>query len=198
MDNFEPQGGGMHLRVGHEEGDFSLRGIILFIVILVLSAILTFIAAGALMRLFEWGERKYIDAKATPAQQQLSEQRGETPARKEGIKPQPDWYDRAVDEKVLQKTFTAPRLQYDDEGDMGTYLKAEKERLDNTGKDADGSIHIPINRAIDLLSKQGLPPVNGTFTPQPALGELEAVANAAQRRLNEANAPAQQPNNRKK
>lgn len=197
MDNFEPQGSGMHLPTGHEEGDFNVKGIVLFIVLLVVSAILTFIAAGALMRLFEWTETKYFDKPPTAAQKQLEETRGEM-ATREGARPQPDWYNREIDEKVVEKTFAAPRLQYDDAADMGTFVKAEKERLDSVGKDPDGAIYIPISRAIDLLSQRGLPPVNGTFTTQPPLGGLEAVSQAAQRRLAEANAQAQQNSNRKK
>src|SRR5215472_6618310 len=137
MDNFHPQSSGMHVRAGHEEADFSLRGIIIFIVILVLSAIFTMFAVSGLMRLFEWGEKKYIDQKSTPAQQQLSQDRGEL-AKKQGVKPPPDWYDRAVDEKVLEKTFAAPRLQYDDATDMSSFLESEKHRLESTGKDAGG------------------------------------------------------------
>src|SRR5579863_6495775 len=110
MDKFQPQSGSMHLSAGHEEGDFSIHGIVLFAVILVLSGVLTFIAAAVLMRVFEWAEKKYIDKPPTPVQQQLREQRGED-AMRQGLKPQPDWYDRAVDEKVLEKTFATPRLQ---------------------------------------------------------------------------------------
>jgi len=198
MDNYRPQGT-MHVRAGHEEADFSLRGIILFVVILVLSAILTFFAASGLMSLFEWGEKKYIDKKPTPAQQVLNDQRsGEIGVKKEGLKPPPEWYARAVDEKVIERTFAAPRLQYDDTADMNYFLDLEKKRLENVGKYRDGRIHIPIDRAIDLLAQRGLPQVNGTFTPGPPLGELTAVANAAQQRVNEAAGRTQQPGNRKK
>lgn len=199
MDNFHPQSGEMHLGAGHEEGEFNIRGIILFIVILVLSAVLTFIAAAILMRVFEWAERTYIDKPPSAVQQQLSEQRGE-PATREGVRPQPDWYNREIDEKVLEKTFTTPRLQYDDAADMNFFVDAEQRRLDSTGKDTNGNIHIPIDRAIDLLSQpqRGLPSVNGTFTPQPPLGSLESEAEAAKRRVSEAGAQAQPANNRKK
>jgi hypothetical protein len=148
-------------------------------VVLVISAVATFIAAAGLMNFFEWGEAKYFDKAPSPVQQQLYEQRGEL-AGKDG---QPDWYKRAVDEKVLEKTFATPRLQYDDASDMGSFYKAEKDWLDSAGKSPDGSIHIPISQAIDELSQKGLPPVNGTFTPQPPLGGLLAVSEAAQNRV---------------
>lgn len=192
MDNFEPQGGELRLPAAHEEGDFNLRGIILFISILVLSAAFTLIAAGVLLRLFEWVSKNYIDKPPTAAQQQLQEQRGER-ATKEGVKPQPDWYDREVDAKVMEKTFTAPRLQDDDAADMETYRTAEDKWLHSTAKNPDGSVHIPIDQAMDLVSKEGLPAVNGTFTPQPALGSLESEAEASKQRVKQAGEQPQQP-----
>ena len=186
MDSYTPQGGA-EINVGHDETEINLRGIIMFIVILVICAGLTFAAASGLLRLFEWGEKKFVDTKATPVQQQLHEDRGDL-AKKEGIKPAPDWYDREVDAKVLEKTFATPRLQDDDASDMQTFLGSEEDRLNNSGKDDNGSIHIPIDRAIDLLSQRGLPEVNGTFVPGPALGNLTDVSEAAQRRLNQLNA----------
>ncbi|HEY6350127.1 MAG TPA: hypothetical protein VI636_12030 [Candidatus Angelobacter sp.] len=198
MDSYTPQGGSQ-VTAGHEESDINLRGIILFLVVLVISGGLTFLAASGLLRVFEWGEKTYFDKKPTPAQQVLHEERGDL-ARKETIKPPPDWYDREIDAKVLARTFATPRLQEDDAGDMSFFLKVEEERLGSAGKDPDGSVHIPIDRAIDLLSdpNRGLPQVNGTFVPGPPLGNLTDVSEAAQRRLNQANAQGQTKNDLKK
>jgi len=191
MDNFKPQGG-MHVRAGHEDTDINLRGVILFIVILVISGGLTFLAASGLLRLFEWWE-KTNEAQATPVQEQLHEQRGDL-AKKQGARPAPDWYDREIDAKVMERTFATPRLQDDDATDMKVFLESEDDWLSSTFKDSDGNVHIPIDRAIDLLSdpKRGLPAVNGTFTPVPQYGNLTDVADAARRRLNELNAGAAQ------
>lgn len=198
MDNFQPQSGDLHVAMGHEEGDFSIKGIVLFIVILVISAVFTFLAAAGLLRLFEWAEVKYFDTPSTAVQNQLSEQRGEM-ATKERVKPQSPWYDRAVDEKVLQRTFAVPRLQYDDAADMAFFLDQENQLLKGTGKNPDGSVHIPIDQAIDLVTKQGLPPVNGTFTSEPPRGGLMAVAEAAQNRVKAAGEQVQPtPQNKKK
>lgn len=196
MDDFQPQSSA-HLQKGHEPGDFSLRGIIAFLAVLVVSAMVTFIAAGGIMRLFEWYERTYNDQPGSAVQKQLSEHRGER-ATREGVRPQPDWYNREIDAKVIQKTFTAPRLQEDDAADMDFFLDQEKNWLESTGKNQDGSIHISINRAIDIVSKQGLPSVNGTFTPLPSLGPLEVVSDFSKRRVQEAGGQAQQQNSRKK
>jgi hypothetical protein len=188
-DNYIPQTTGEHVRPGHEEADFSIRGIVLFVVVLVLSAVLTYIAAGGLLRGFEWWAKSH-EAPATPVQQELNNQRTATNGKAQGIKPQPDWYSRAVDEKAIERTFPTPRLQYDDVADMDYFRDSELRRLESTGKDPDGSIHIPVNRAIDLLAQRGLPGVSGAFS-EPPLGNLTAVAEAAQRRLNEPKNPAQ-------
>ena len=183
MDNYQPQAGA-HVKFGHEEHDINVRGIVLFLIILVLSAVMTLLIAWAFMVFFEWVEKK-LEPKPTAVQQQLINQRGPELA-KTGVKPAPDWYARAVDTETINRTFATPRLQYDDAADMAKFLEIEDNRLNNTGKDSDGSIHIPIDRAIDLVSKEGLPQVNGTFTAAPPLGNLEAVAEAAQKRISEA------------
>jgi hypothetical protein len=99
---------------------------------------------------------------------------------------------------VLEKTFATPRLQDNDEADMNLFRNSEKAWLESTGKNPDGSIHIEIDRAIDVVAREGLPAVNGTFVPQPPLGSLESVADAAKRRVNEAVTQPQPTNNRKK
>jgi hypothetical protein len=179
MDNFHPQGG-TFVKEGHQELDFNLRGIILFIVILVLSAVLTFLAAWGLMHLFEWIETKYFDVKPTAVQQQLSNERGGEPVKKTGtIRPAPDWYNRATDEATINRTFSTPILQNDDVADMDMFRNSEHERLNNTGKDADGTIHIPISQAIDALSQRGLPAVNGTFRIEPPLAVTTGESRAS-------------------
>src|SRR5690349_13588091 len=81
--NFHTQSGGMRVKEGHE-GDFSVRGIIVFAVFLALGLVLTFILAGVLMKVFEWGSKKYIDAGMTPVQEQLQQQ------REQAAEPQPN------------------------------------------------------------------------------------------------------------
>jgi hypothetical protein len=171
MDKFETQSGG-HLKEGHEESDLSIRGIVLFGVFLAVGAVLAFVLMiGMIWGLEKWEQSR--EAKLTPMEQQLKQER-ETP--KEGlgkvtpefqgeVKPPPDWYGRGKMEDHLSRTFKAPRLQYDDEHDMGIFRGSEHQWLSSTGKDAEGNIHIPINRAMDILAKQGLPPVSGPFQP---------------------------------
>ena len=163
MDKFETQSGG-HLKEGHEESDLSIRGIVLFGVFLASGGVLAFALMIGMIWLLENWERTHA-AKLTPMEQQLVQER-ETP--KEGlgkvvpthegeIKPAPDWYGRGKMDDHLSRTFRAPRLQYDDEHDMGIFRGSEDDWLASTGKDRDGNIHIPIHRAMDILAKQGLP-----------------------------------------
>jgi hypothetical protein len=163
MDEFRPQSSGLRVKEGHQEVDFSVRMIVVSVVFLVLSAVVIFVVSAAFMRGLEWWEQKH-DAQLTPMQEQLNKERA-TEKQPEGVKPPPDWDERAQEENHLQKTFPTPRLQYDDVTDMKQLRQAEDDRLASTGKNADGTMHIPISQAIDLLSKKGLPPVSGSFAP---------------------------------
>jgi hypothetical protein len=69
-------------------------------------------------------------------------------------------------EQHLKQTFPrGPRLQYDDEHDMKFFLASEERWLNGTGKASDGSVHIPIHRAMEQLAQRGLPQVSGPFLP---------------------------------
>jgi len=169
-DKFETRSGGMHLKEGHEESDLSVRGIILFGVFLAIGGLVAFVLMIAMI----WGMEKWEknhEAKLTPMEQQLHKERdmpreglGKVPAEGE-VKPPPDWFGRGKIEDHLSRTFKAPRLQYNDEHDMALFVRSEDDWLKSTGKDTNGNIHIPINRAIDLLAQRGLPQVSGSFLP---------------------------------
>jgi hypothetical protein len=48
---------------------------------------------------------------------------------------------------------------------MQIFRGSEERWLSSTGKLPDGSIHIPINRAMEILAQRGLPQVSGPFQP---------------------------------
>src|SRR5579859_57216 len=168
-DKFETQSGG-HVKEGHEQSDLSIRGIVLFGIFLAVGGLLAFVLMIAMI----WGMEKWEknnEAKLTPMEQQLQKQRempkeglGKVPSEGE-VKPPPDWYGRGKIEDHLSRTFKAPRLQYNDEHDMAIFVGSEQDWLSSSGKDRNGNIHIPINRAMDLLAQQGLPQVSGPFLP---------------------------------
>ena len=173
MDSFTPQAGGPHVKAGHEESDLSIRGILLFAVSLVVMALVS----SVVVWYFLVGAEKFDDylygTKLTPMQEQLQKQREEQPVSlsktpiapsDEGIKPLPDFYGRKKAEEHLRLTFPGPRLQYDETSDMDFFLASEKEWLDTPGKNPDGTVHIPINEAMDLLAQRGLPAANMQFS----------------------------------
>src|SRR5215471_5158847 len=170
MDKFETQSGG-HLKEGHEESDLSIRGIVLFGVFLAVGGVLAFVLMIGMIWYLEKTEEN-SQAKLTPVEQQLQKEREaqkeglgkEIPAAEGELKPAPDWYGRGKMEDRLTRTFKAPRLQYDDEHDMRTFVVSEEKWLgmapdskpsESTGRGPDGSIHIPIDRAMAVLAQQG-------------------------------------------
>jgi hypothetical protein len=173
MDNgkFETQSGG-HIKEGHQESDVSIRGVVWSGLILAIGAALAFVLMLAMIRFMEKWEKDH-EAKLTPMEQQLQKEReplkeglGKVVPTSEGeVKPAPDWYGRGKMDEHLSRTIKTPRLQYDDEHDMGIFRGSEEKWLSSTGKSPDGSIHIPINRAMEILAQRGLPAVSGPFQP---------------------------------
>jgi len=171
-DKFETQSGG-RIKEGHQQGDINVKGVVWSGVILAVGGVLSFlIVLGMIKWVLEPWEKDH-EAKLTPMQQQLQQER-DTP--KEGlgkvvptgegeIKPAPDWYGRGKMEDHLSRTTKTPRLQYDDEHDMQIFRGSEDKWLSSTGKAPDGSIHIPVSRAMELLAQRGLPQVSGPFQP---------------------------------
>ena len=171
-EKFETQSGGVHLKEGHEESDLSVRGIVLFGLFLAVGGVVAFVLMIAMIWGMEKWERNH-EAKLTPMEQQLQKEREmpreglgkQVPSAEGELKPPPDWYGRGKIEDHLSRTFKTPRLQYNDDHDMAIFVGSEEQWLNSAGKDANGNIHIPINRAIDVLAQRGLPPVSGSFLP---------------------------------
>src|ERR1700730_5604816 len=115
MDEFRPQGGDLQVKEGHQEVDFSVRMIVVSAIFLVIGCFIVLLLAGAAQYGLEWWEKKY-DAQLTPMQEQLNRDTT-TEKQPEGVKPPPDWDERAQQERQMQKTFPTPRLQYDDARD---------------------------------------------------------------------------------
>jgi hypothetical protein len=170
-EKFETQSGG-HIKEGHQESDVSVRGVVWSGIILAAGGVLAFVLMLAMIAFLEKWE-KDREAKLTPVEQQLQKQREEpqeglgkvVPTGEGEVKPAPDWYGRGKMDEHLSRTIKAPRLQYDDEHDMGTFRGSEEKWLSSTGKTPEGGIHIPINRAMEILAQRGLPPVSGPFQP---------------------------------
>jgi hypothetical protein len=170
-DKFETQSGG-HIKEGHQESDVSVKGVVWSGVILALGGVIAFVLMIAMIHGLEAYEKNH-EAKMTPMEQQLHDERDEpkeglgkaVPTSEGEIKPPPDWFERVKTERHLNRTIKTPRLQYDDEHDMEIFRGSEEKWLSSTGKSPNGSIHIPVSRAMEILAQRGLPQVSGPFQP---------------------------------
>ncbi|HLJ86475.1 MAG TPA: hypothetical protein VKZ53_06605 [Candidatus Angelobacter sp.] len=155
MDSFQSQSGGARVRHGHQETDFNIRAIVVFFAFLVISGIITFFLADWLMRGFEWWEKGH-DPKLTQMEEEVRQSRkgADIPDEQARVKQR------------IRNTFVGPRLQDDETVDMDRFRQSENRLLNETGKDANGNIHIPVSRAIDILTERGLPSVSGPFLPK--------------------------------
>ena len=168
-EKFETQSGG-RIKEGHQESDVNVKGVVWSGIILAAGGVLAFVLAILMIRFLEKWEKDH-EAKLTPMEQQLQKEREmpreglgkQVPSAEGELKPPPDWYGRGKIEDHLSRTFKTPRLQYNDDHDMAIFVGSEEQWLNSAGKDANGNIHIPINRAIDVLAQRGLPQVSGSF-----------------------------------
>ena len=135
-------------QVDYERSDLSARGILLFLVGL--------LVCGVFIELVLWGMFRFM---------------GKSEALFPQPKPNPMMSYRKVPpapgaRSVLQNApaenvmvFPEPRLQTSDVADMNKMLQSEEKVLYPTEpfKDSTGAIHIPITEAMRLIEQQGLP-----------------------------------------
>jgi hypothetical protein len=138
-------------QVDYERGDLSPAGILWFLIGL--------FVVGAFIELVIWGmfhfmarsEVLFAPPQASPMYQAQQAQKAEPPGGSRS---------------VLQNTpavnldvFPQPRLQPNDAGDMAHFLASERKLLNvkQPFADSNGSIHIPIALAMQLIVERGLP-----------------------------------------
>ncbi len=145
-------------QVDFDRTDLSPRGILLFLIGLLL--------CGVFIELVVWGMFRFM-AKSDVLfpQPQTNPMASSQPA------PPPS-SSRSIFQNapgVNLGVFPEPRLQVNDAGDMSKFLYSENELLNPSQpfKDASGAIHIPISQAMKLIEERGLPvrppapPANG-------------------------------------
>lgn len=83
---------------------------------------------------------------------------------------------------VTEQEPPPPRLQADPTYDLNRFRQQEEMRLNSYGwvDQAHGTVHIPIQRAMEFLAKQGLPAAQGQpRTTNPVPGEAAHATNTA-------------------
>lgn len=175
MDDLKPQTYEESVERGHDLSEISIPGIVMALGALALGGVLTFAVVRLLVSDAKWiglgfWEQKLYPVQLTEVQKKLKMERAgpENLARlkSEGegeVGRIPESYSREDVEKHLTRTFPVPRLQYDDEAEMDLFRTSEQRWLASTGKNSDGNIHIPVDRAMELVAQQGLPTASGPF-----------------------------------
>jgi hypothetical protein len=141
-----------NVEVSYEHRDMGARGILLFLVVLAIVGIaIHFLIWGLYV-----GMEKYAAAN-DPQLHPLLSKDNHLPARTHMIVPS--------NVPINPEKFPSPRLQTDDVTDMRTFLKQEDRMLTaQPWKDQSGVVHLPIDRAMDLVVQRRLP---SRVTPPP-------------------------------
>ncbi len=134
--------------VDYERADLSARGVVLFLVGL--------LVAGVFIELVLWGMFRFMAksdvlfAHPQPNPMMSAQKLAPAPAPQSVLQNNPP-----VDVMI----FPEPRLQTGDAVDMNTFLYSEQKTLnpDQPFLDQSGAVHIPISQAMKLIEERGLP-----------------------------------------
>lgn len=136
--------------LGFEREDLGSRPIFGFLVSLAIFGILTYYVI--------WGMFHLLDAYNRKHQKPMSPM----------VKVNPDT--RIVTPQMIQQ-FPEPRLEDDERTELNAFRYAEEEKLNSYGwvDQNAGTVHIPIERAMELVAQRGLPttPQAGTMPLSP-------------------------------
>jgi hypothetical protein len=134
--------------VDFDRSDLSPRGILLFLVGLLLCGVFIELVVWGMFRFMAKSDVLFPQAQPNPM------------ASSQPAAPQPT--SRSIFQNapaVSVGVFPEPRLQVNDSADMSKFLHSEDELLNppQPFKDSTGAIHIPISEAMKLIEERGLP-----------------------------------------
>ena len=136
--------------LGFEREDLGSRSIFGFLISLAIFGVLTYYVL--------WGMFHLLDAYNRRHQNPVSPM----------VKANPDT--RTVTPQMIQQ-FPEPRLEDDERTELNNFRYAEEDKLNSYGwvDQNAGTVHIPIDRAIELLAQRGLAtaPQAGNMPPSP-------------------------------
>jgi len=152
-------------QVDYDRSDLSPSGILWFLIGLFVVGVFIELVIWGMFHFMARSEILFVQGQKTPMTVQNS--KDETNSR-----------------SVLQNTpgvnlnvFPYPRLQTNDAGEMTQYLNSENNVLDTKQPfmDSQGSVHIPISMAMQLIAERGLP--TRPKSPPPELEGGTSVGN---------------------
>ncbi len=143
--NYEPLS---NPQVDFDRTDLSPRGILLFLIGLLLCGIFVEVVIWGMFRFMAKSDVLFPPPQTNPMA--VTQPAPTQPASRSIFQNTP---------AVSLGVFPEPRLQVNDAGDMTHFLASEQELLDapQPFKDASGTIHIPISQAMKLIEERGLP-----------------------------------------
>jgi hypothetical protein len=131
----------------YERRDIGVAGVLYFL--------LALLVAGGIVHFVVQGVYQYLNHRYETTQPAVSPLVKNAPSDTRRIPPQyKDNY-----EKFLQDQFPAPQLEINERTELNEIRKREEDTLSTYGwvDQNAGTVHIPIDRAMDLLAKEGLP-----------------------------------------
>lgn len=131
----------------YERRDIGIAGVLYFL--------LALLVAGGIVHFVVQGVYHYLDNRYETRQPRVSPLIRNIPSDTRRIPPQ---YNGDY-QKYLQDQFPAPQLEINERTELNDVRKREEDTLSTYGwvDQNAGTIHIPIERAMDLLAQQGLP-----------------------------------------
>ncbi len=150
-----------HAEEAYEHQDLTAQSIYAFLISLLVGGVIVYFVV--------WGMYRFMDARI---------KEHEPPANPLVQQTETDTRIVAPDET---KKFPEPRLEKNERLEINDFRLNEEQRLNSYGwvDQKAGTVHIPIDRAMELLAQQGLPttPKAGMAPPS----EVNVVTQAAQR-----------------
>lgn len=173
MEHIKPQSDHF-VEHGHEETDVNVKAILGFGVFLAISGIVLIGVLYGFYLLLDWNYER-TQAAANPM---IQPKNGPAPPHNV-LAGGPESAEQAMTR--LQQTFPEPRLQPNEYDDYAVYRKRQDDQLNAYTwiNQADGSVRIPINRAMELIAQRGLPAVAPGWNPAANAAATAAVKKPA-------------------
>lgn len=146
---------------GYERTDIEVRGVLGFLALMVISAIIIYTGSFGFYRLLDYLAVKRDQSYARQNQNRMEHQQTIKAVGSGAGTPSMQAESTEETAQRLIATFPSPRLQTDDVYDMSVMHGRENLYLNNyTWVDrTNGVVRIPVDRAIDIIAERGLPNV---------------------------------------
>ena len=183
MEHIKSQNEGMYTPEEiHEESDINVRAIVSFGVFLVILALVIHVGLWFFYQALNHRYEKENTA-TNPMLEQTIAQQGTQATRVPGRQAAETAETTQEATKRLVATFPEPRLQPDEYRDYEVYKRRVDEQLNGYAwiSRNDGSVRIPIARAMELIAERGLPAAGLTATKPATAGKQPQPATAQKR-----------------